>query len=342
MSNEFLNYNQVLEKINANNEKKRLLVGNGFSMAYNQERFSFISLLQNAIDKEIIQEDSEIHRAFSANDTSDFEEIIKMLENTSKVLEIYKEDKALCEKLRQDSQKLKNHLIEVVTNNHPEKITDISENLFVSTINFIKEYDSIYSLNYDLLLYWATEKMRERLREGNLYFTDGFGSSYNEENAEYVVFNKSHNNTLFYLHGALHIFDDKDKIIKKTYSRTGRCLKEQIQNELNNDRYPVFVSEGTSNQKKAKIIHNAYLNHCYKSLSAISGSLVVFGTTLKSNDTHIQEAILNSKIKCIYFGVSNLEKGQQELSTFIDEATKKNKQVSFYDYKSVKIWTNNQ
>ncbi|EAH7993276.1 DUF4917 family protein, partial [Campylobacter jejuni] len=189
-------------------------------------------------------------------------------------------------------------------------------------------------LNYDLLLYWVIHKIMQNRKD----FKDGFGGN----DGEYVVFDESKKDiTCFYLHGALHIFDNGNKIIKKTYSRTKKPLKEQITEELNNNRYPVFVSEGTSEQKKAKIIHNAYLNHCYKSLSYIDGDLIVFGTMLKSNDEHIQDAILKSKVKNIYFGASSLEKGKNDLNSFIEKNNnleKNKKQIFFYDYKSVKIW----
>ncbi|EAI8440264.1 DUF4917 family protein, partial [Campylobacter jejuni] len=239
----------------------------------------------------------------------------------------------------------KQFLVDIVTNNHPEKITEIPDNKFDSTIEFIKSYDKIYSLNYDLLLYWATEKLREKINnkiiQDKTEFIDGF---HNSDNGNDVVFdNNSHGNTCFYLHGALHIFDSGDEIIKKTYSRTGRPLKEQITEELNSNRYPVFVSEGTSEQKKTKIIHNAYLNHCYKSLSSIGGNLIVFGTMLKSNDEHIQDAILKSRVTNIYFGVSSLEKGQKDLNSFIEKNNnleKNRKQIFFYDYRTVRIWQN--
>lgn len=343
MENKLLIYDEVLQQIKQTSGKRHLLLGNGFSMAYDKNRFSFTSLLKSAIDKGIIEKNSNIYQIFENNNTSDFEEVVKILENTSKVVKIYTQDKKLCEKLLEDSKKLKQFLVNVVTNNHPEKITEISDDKFDSTINFIKEYEKIYSLNYDLLLYWTTEKLREKINNKIIQdkekFIDGFRNS---DNGHDVVFdNISHYNTCFYLHGALHIFDSGDEIIKKTYSRTGRPLKEQITEELNDNRYPVFVSEGTSEQKKTKIIHNAYLNHCYKSLSTIQGNLIVFGTMLKSNDEHIQNAILNSKIKNIYFGVSNLEKGKKELSDFIEKNNnlkKDKKQILFYDYKSVKIW----
>ncbi|RTJ67363.1 DUF4917 domain-containing protein [Campylobacter jejuni] len=340
MENKLFEYDEVLKQTD---EKRHLLLGNGFSMAYDKNRFSFTSLLQSAIDKDIIKENSNIHQIFKNNNTSDFEEVVKVLENTSKILKIYTQNESLCEQLLEDSKKLKQFLVDIVTNNHPEKITEIPDNKFDSTIEFIKSYDKIYSLNYDLLLYWVTEKLREKINDKIIQdkteFIDGF---HNSDNGNDVVFdNNSRKNTCFYLHGVLHIFDSGDEIIKKTYSRTGRPLKEQITEELNNNRYPVFVSEGTSEQKKAKIIHNAYLNHCYKSLSYIDGDLIVFGTMLKSNDEHIQDAILKSKVKNIYFGVSSLEKGKNDLNSFIEKNNnleKNKKQIFFYDYKSVKIW----
>lgn len=341
MEDRFLTYDEVLERTD---EKRNILLGNGFSMAYNKERFSFTSLLQSAIDKGIIEENSKIHQIFKNNNTSDFEKVVKILENTSKILKIYTQNESLCKQLLEDSKKLKQFLVDIITNNHPEKITEISDDRFESTINFIKEYKKIYSLNYDLLLYWTTEKLREKINNKTIQdrkeFIDGFCN--NNSNEDYVIFNNnSHSNTCLYLHGALHIFDSGNEIIKKTYSRTGTPLKEQTTEELNNNRYPVFVSEGTSEQKKTKIIHNAYLNHCYKSLCAIGGNLIIFGTKLKSNDEHIQDAILKSKIKNIYFGVSDLNKGQQELSNFIEKNNnleKNKKQIFFYDYRSVKIW----
>ncbi|EAK4846694.1 DUF4917 family protein [Campylobacter coli] len=340
MENKLLTYDEVLRQTD---EGRRLLLGNGFSMAYDKNRFSFTSLLQSAIDKDIIKENSNIHQIFKNNNTSDFEEVVKILENTSKILKIYTQNESLCEQLLEDSKKLKQFLVDIVTNNHPEKIIEIPNNKFDSTIEFIKSYDKIYSLNYDLLLYWATEKLREKINDKIIQdkteFIDGF---HNSDNGNDVVFdNNSRGNTCFYLHGALHIFDSGDEIIKKTYLRTGRPLKEQITEELNSNRYPVFVSEGTSEQKKTKIIHNAYLNHCYKSLSSIGGNLIVFGTMLKSNDEHIQDAILKSRVTNIYFGVSSLEKGQKDLNSFIEKNNnleKNRKQIFFYNYRTVRIW----
>ena len=93
----------------------------------------------------------------------------------------------------------------------------------------------------------------------------------------------------------------------------------------------------------AKIIHNGYLNSCYKSLKNIGGDLVIFGTTLESNDEHILSAILNSNVKNIYLGVSSLGKGG-DFGLKIDEYNKtapekKRKTLHFYDYLTANVWS---
>ncbi|ECO7371179.1 DUF4917 domain-containing protein, partial [Campylobacter coli] len=55
MEDQLLIYDEVLRQTD---ERRHLLLGNGFSMAYDKNRFSFTSLLQSAIDKDIIKENS--------------------------------------------------------------------------------------------------------------------------------------------------------------------------------------------------------------------------------------------------------------------------------------------
>ncbi len=348
MKFEMLSYSDVLKA--TENQKRYLLLGNGFSMSYNVDRFSFTSLLESAVDAGLIERTSPIYAIFKEFETKDFEEVVKLLETSVQVLKTYsaisqEDEKAILE----DSQSLKNYLVDVITNNHPEKITDIPDEEFFNSASFIKDYNKVYTLNYDLLLYWTTIKLKSYLEDKSiedctLKTTDGFYDPY-EYSTDYVVFgNDGASQEVYFLHGALHIFDNKSEIIKNTYSRTERTLKEQTLENLNKDIYPVFVSEGTSEQKKAKIIHNAYLNHCYKSLGSIGAkrkdtSLVLFGTLLKRNDTHIREAILKNNINNIYIGVRN-EDEAKEFDSFIDtiQKDKLNKQVHFYDYRTVTTW----
>ncbi len=348
MNFKMLNYSDVIKA--TSKQKRYLLLGNGFSMSYNKDRFSFTSLLESAVKKGLIEKSSPIYQIFKEFDTKDFEEVVKLLETSVKVLDKYAvlndSDKT---KILEDSILLKKHLVDIITNNHPEKITEISDEEYLNSTNFINIFEKIYTLNYDLLLYWSTIKLMDfinkgKLKKDRLSPTDGFHED-DEFGRNYVVYgNDSSPQEIYFLHGALHIFDKKNKIIKNTYSRTDIALKEQTLKNLEEDIYPVFVSEGTSEQKQAKIIHNAYLNHCYKSLGSMGGTrdpsnLIVFGTLLKTNDTHIREAILKSKLKNIYFGIASVE-DKNSLEEFIKQLSKARipKKVYFYDYKTVKVW----
>ncbi|MDD3266028.1 MAG: DUF4917 family protein [Burkholderiales bacterium] len=338
-----LTYDEVLQL--SGNDKRSLLLGNGFSMSYNKDRFSFTSLLDSAIKDNLIQVGTPIYEIFQEFETKDFETVVNLLETATKVTRKYNaitpEDEGL---IVEDANKLKRHLVSIITNNHPEKITEISDEEFLCCANFINNYDKTYTLNYDLLLYWAYIKLQNFIETGviqkhKLKFSDGFNNS-DDITDQYVIYaNDSTPATIHFLHGALHLFDKKYEIIKQTYSRTSKPLKDQTLENINQEIYPIFVSEGTSQQKKAKIIHNAYLNHCYKSLSNIGGDLVVFGTLLKTNDEHIREAIKHSKVKNIYIGVSSLF-SVNEFDNFIEELKnlKKPKNVIFYDYTTAKVW----
>ena len=348
MQDRLLTYDEVLEETKEN--KRFLLLGNGFSMAYNYERFSFTSLQESAVEKGYIKEDSPVYKIFTQFETKDFEEVVKLLETSIEICKVYglveEKDSLL---IQNDADRLKEHLVEVITNNHPEKITEIPDEEFMNSTNFINNYDRVYTLNYDLLLYWTTIKLdtfgkNELIKERKLKIQDGFYDP-DGESTEYVTYaNSSSNNkpNIFYLHGALHIFDKKHKIIKNTYRRTNKTLREQTLENLNNEIYPIFVSEGTSKQKKSKILHNAYLNHCYRSLKSIGAirkedSLVIFGTMLKTNDEHIQDAIIDNNVKKIYIGISSKD-SIPEFDAFVERAIKRYKKVYFYDYKTVKVW----
>ncbi len=330
-----LNFNEVLEQAS----KPHLLLGNGFSMAYDHERFSFTTLLESAVAKGIMKADDKLYRIFGKLATADFERVMRSLEDAKGIIEIYEGDPALRKKLVDDGSVLKEHLVKIVTNNHPEKSTSLTVEEKTTCVNFLKNFNKIYTLNYDLLLYWAT--MQDTEVEN---FTDGFGNTEDSIHEGYVVYKNSGSQAMnvHYLHGALHYFDAGDEIIKKTYVNTDICLIDQITESLNKNIYPVFISEGTSEQKKTKILHSAYLNHCYKSLRSIGGDIVIFGTTLKENDKHILDALLESKVKNIYLGVSkssaadHIKHAMEVHNQNPDQKHQKN--LYLYDYKTVNVW----
>ncbi len=329
-------------------KKRKLLLGNGFSMAYDSERFSFTSLYKSALDKNIIKKNSEIHKIFENFETSDFEEVIKVIESSSKIAEFYGIDLETITKMKDHADKLKEFLVDIITNNHPEKANEISDIEYDICIdNFIKYFDEIYTLNYDLLLYWLTMRLQERklnksLNDCTLIVNDGF-SDVDAEGKEYVVFQDTpygfFNQKIFYLHGALHIFDKKYQIIKNTnVNSRKKPLREQTLSNLKKSIYPVFISEGTSEQKLSKIVHNSYLNQCYKKFKNLDGILVIFGTGLKNSDDHILNAIINNKKnKKVYLGVRDISK-ISDYDLIKERLNNDGRSMLFFDYKTVKLW----
>lgn len=331
-----LTFPKVLEQVTT----PHLLLGNGFSMSYDKNRFSFTSLLDSAVNDGILDKDSKIYKLFTDLATADFENVMRLLDDSQKVVAVYSDDDKLLKEIMLDSANLKEYLVKIITNNHPEKSTSIPETQKLKCVEFLKNFKDIYSLNYDLLLYWAT------MQDNSTSFTDGFANSEDSVHEGFVVYQNSSGFKVHYLHGALHIFDAGDEIIKKTYANTDVNLVEQIRESLNRHVYPIFISEGNSSQKLTKILHSAYLNHCYKSFRKIGGDLVIYGASLKDNDEHILNAIFENKVQNVYLGVS-AEHSATSIMLKFDEynssAEKKHqKKLFLYDYRTINIWGNNE
>lgn len=293
-------YNAAKNILDAKGNSKNIsiLLGNGFSMGYDPRRFSFTNLLESAKQNNIIPANSNLLRIFKSLETADFERVIKVLEDGKLVAQIYGAPFNI-ENVECDIVALKNHLVDTIMNNHPDKSVDIPKVKSEKCAEFLEKFDKIYSLNYDLLAYWV-------ILQNNLgKFTDGFGESEYEDDADYVVHKDSYqvSNKLLFLHGGLHIFDNKTEIKKLTFCRPNEPLKNQIMRNLSKNVYPVFVSEGTSEAKLEKIMHNSYLNSCRKSLGTQGGTLFMLGTALKSNDEHIRKTIINGVFDSLFIGI---------------------------------------
>src|SRR5688500_9430879 len=111
---------------------------------------------------------------------------------------------------------------------------------------------------------------------------DGFRKPGDDPIADYVSWDpdNSKNQTVRYLHGALHLYDTGSEMKKFTWIDTQIPLIEQIRAALQQGSYPVFVSERTSNEKVERIRHNDYLCKMYRAFTELKGSLIVFGHSL--------------------------------------------------------------
>ena len=344
--------------------KKHLLLGNGFSIACIPSIFTYQSLFNEAD----FSKRPNIKKAFKKLKTTDFELVIKSLEQSAILLKVYDANsKKVRNKMIKDASILKNILITTIAKNHPSDpsvIVDIKFNAcrtFLS--NFYLSGGNTYSLNYDLLLYWTLMHDLED-KERTLKPCDGFGREtfINDgeiEVSDYVTWqgtSGARNQNTYYLHGALHLFDAGVDLQKYTWNDTGVPLVEQSRLALEEDKFPVFVSEGDSNKKMKKITHSAYLYHNYKSFAGICANvgrgrkapntcLFTYGVSFSENDNHIFNIIGNGTIKHLFIGVYGdiNSKNNKEIIKKVNELVSLRSQifplkVTYYCAESANVW----
>ncbi len=325
--------------------KRHLLLGNGFSIALKPDIFSYASLYDECEKQRCISDETK--KLFKKFGTRDFEVVIRALNDTVKVLAVYTNKKKLLRRIKSDADKIKKALVELLSAKHPAKPAEITEVQYAACTQFFGKFERIYTLNYDLLLYWVVMKA---LEAGGVNYDDGFRY---EEGQDYVVWHpeEAKSQNIFYLHGALHLFDTGAEIKKYTWNKTGVRLIEQVRAELKQDNFPLFVAEGNSVEKMTKINHSQYLGRGIRSFAEIGGSLFVYGHSLADNDRHYLEFIAKNKVEKMFVslfcdGSAKQDKEnaliRQRAECFVNARVQLKKkyplEVIFYDAKSAKVW----
>ena len=322
--------------------KRHLLLGNGFSIACRPDIFLYGKLYENA-DFSKLSPTAKF--AFEALDTQDFERVIKALRDAHKILTAYGAPSSLTETLKSDADALRELLVQTIAASHPAWPGEITEQEYKNCREFIANFNNIYTFNYDLLLYWAQMHTEEGEDPNS---DDGFRKQEDNYDAGYVVWepSQSHEQNMYFLHGALHLFDTGTEIQKYTWINTGVRLVDQIRDALSKDFFPLFVSEGTSNEKLERIRHNDYLAKAYRSFSEITGALFIYGHSLAENDEHYLKRIEKGKTSCVYVGIygdPNSDSNKQIISRAnkltSGRAPSRPLQVQFFDAATAHVWS---
>lgn len=343
-------YQSVIEKLNKRTDPKHLIMGNGFSMAYDHKIFSY-NALYDFIEK---LADPTLSKLFEVIKTKNFELIMQQLDSFIEIAKAFDVEGKLIEALIEANLLLQQSLIDAVSSLHPEHVFEISEEKSTKCAEFFNEFllnnGQIFTTNYDLLMYWVL--MRNEETQGN----DGFGREllnpeavkYNKDEPLYsdelFWLGKGKSQNVFFLHGSLPLFDTGINILKEVYT-SEHYLLENIKIRMSNKEYPVFVTAGNGNEKLNHIKHNSYLNFCYDRLSEIEGSLISFGFNFGEYDEHIIEAINKAsnnglipkdgkRLWSIYIGVyseSDLEHIKKIQSKFLCK-------VNVYNARTANIW----
>ena len=333
----------------AGTKQPRLLLGNGFSMAFDPSRFSYGALADKARVDSLLSDD--VAKVMNTTGLTDFEALMRSFLASAAVLRALDDDvdPTLLARLDRASVELREVLARSIAGLHPDRPYDISEPQYRSTRRFLDRFQAIYTVSYDLLLYWSLMQDLPPDVPGKGR-DDGFRDS-GIDGDDTVLWNmyNPHTQTVHYLHGALHLYVGLDGLRKITWIRTADALIDQARRQLAQNRFPLYVAEGTSTQKVDKINRSAYLSKALRSLSNCGGSMAIYGHSLDDNDDHILRAITKSKLTKLAISIYGDEHSAAN-SAIISKGESLSEhrrsehpngpalEVQFYDASSVHLW----
>lgn len=329
------------EALKHDTEKRpHLLLGNGFSRACRDDIFSYDSLFDRADFKTL----PKAKAAFNALKTTDFEAVMRALRSAAALVRVYEPtNKALAQVLADEADALKDVLVRAIASNHPDHPSEIPDTQYARCKQFLANFNRIFTLNYDLLLYWAL--MRAEV-EPLVKCDDGFRTP-DSGKEEYVTWEpeNTHYQNVYYLHGALHIFDSQTEVQKYTWANTQVRLIIQIREALDRGLYPLFVAEGDSKQKVERIRHSDFLDKALRSLLSIGGSIFIYGHSMGPSDEHILRALTKSKLELLVVGIfgdsssdgnKRIMKRAERIA--IDRKKGKKLSVQFFQAETAHVW----
>ena len=305
-------------------DNRSVLLGNGFSIAQVGMKLAYSNLL----DVSGIDENHSLKNVFDNFDTYDFEKVIRYLEITDRVARSYGQ----IGKYQTDAEGVRQKLIEAIQKVHPSEFRDIPEHEINSCVCFLKNFGKVFTLNYDLLLYWVSICSQA--------FQDGFLKSENIGRFR-GPFDMSAECSIYNIHGGLHLFLSPDRDVYKAIANSGDNLLDSITKTIRDENcLPLYVAEGTSQQKLGKIRSVPYLNYCLEELQGLSGALFVFGHSGNRTDGHIYDAIFKSKIEAIYYCFYDATQLSGIISLLEECRAKHNKYIpiKYIDVGQMNIW----
>ncbi|TCK45859.1 uncharacterized protein DUF4917 [Leucobacter luti] len=319
--------------------KPTVLLGNGFSIAYDKELFHYESLWSNAVfpflDRQLTRETFD-----SVVETTDFETAIRRVRRAAAAVKAYDPTSPLPDRLTEHAQAIADALTTEIMKLHPNSAAELSEEKRRNVRQFLSHFCSIFTTNYDLLTYWAITGKSDGLRVPR---TDGFGGSPGGP----LVWSESRKQEVSFLHGALHLFEESSgngkRLVKVTFP-----MVPTIKSHLEDDKRPLVVTEGRSNDKLERVLASDYLKQCHRLFGAASGALFVLGFSFDKNDDHLLDLITSpdSNVTSLYVSIHGKNEHTLQVRERALALAKRRKDrggdkvldIHFYDAKSARIW----
>jgi len=284
-------------QIAANYRRGTIVLGNGASIAVSRS-FGYGTLLDHAQERGLFTDD--VNSLFQFFKTSDFELILRLVWQASNV---NRSLRVPDNSTHQAYLNVRECLIQAVRDVHPayELVRGQLPNMY----QFLKGFDTVLSLNYDLLVYW-TMTYGLNVQDGHL-FKDCFlrNGAFDDTWWRFRASIGEQTNTLvFYPHGSLALCRN---IVEQEFKihNTGAGLLEEILQAWHSEQcVPLFVSEGTMQQKVSSIQNSYYLSTVYREvLTSRRDTLTLYGWGLGEHDRHLLRRMRGTGIQRVAVSV---------------------------------------
>jgi hypothetical protein len=289
------------EEVSGHMPGSGLLIGNGASIAC-WDGFNYESIFERSQDWELDHSlDHKDVAVFDAFKTTNFEQALASLKTARLVLSAlgYK-----TEFLEDRYESIQGSLFDALHSVHvPWGIVPGFESKLQLMRGELETYEWIYSLNYDLILYWAITSVDHG--EG---FADFFWNrpNYWFDPANVVpLYGAADWPKVVWLHGGIHLRRHVDGTVYKEVADEDNLLEKFKSPPV--DVTPLLVSEGTAEDKYRAISRSPYLSFGLSQLADHQGGLVVFGSSLRNEDEHLVRAINEQPIQDIAVSIYSPE-----------------------------------
>lgn len=205
---------------------------------------------------------------------------------------------------------------------------------------YLKGFDTVLSLNYDLLVYW-TVAYGLGMQGGHLFKDCIINGEFDDDWRRFLrTFREDINTLVFYPHGSLALCRNNVEQEFKTHA-VGGGLLEAILPEWGSERFvPLFVSEGTMKQKVTSIQNSYYLSTVYREvLTAQRQTLTLFGWGLGDHDRHLLKRMRGTGIQRVAVSVFQRNQPYCNMAYQAIQDDLGPVEVEFFDSESPGSWT---
>ncbi len=313
-----------------------ILLGNGASIAVDQ-RFHYRSLLEYAQQYGLLSAD--VQRLFQFFGTDDFELILRIVwqaTNVNSSLQIPDN------RTRVAYLNVREALIRAVRAIHAEH-DEVAAHI-PPIYEFLKPFETVLSLNYDLIIYWAMmygSDVPDRHSFKDCFIHGTFQDNWFDFREP--IYGDTSTTLVFYPHGSLILARNKvEEELKLTRHDQDDLLESVLHAWETEQVVPLFVSEGTSEQKVNSIHGSYYLSRVHREvLQTIRNDLVIYGFGFWEHDRHILERLGASMIQRLFISVYEYDQAYcNRVHQVVREYFRPGVKIYFFDSNSPGCWNN--